>query len=127
MDARVTPHAMLGIVEGDAHVIRNAGGIVSADTLRSLSASQHLLGTKSVMIVQHTDCGLSHTTDEEFEEQLRKYTISSPTWTLGGFDDLEESIRKSVALVRSSPFLPHRDDVRGFAFDVETGELREVP
>ena len=126
MDARVTPHVMLGMIEGDAHVIRNAGGVVTADTLRSLAASQHLLGTRSVMVIQHTDCGLSHTTDDEFEEQLRKYTITSPSWSLGAFVDLEESIRTSVALVRSSPFLPHRDDVRGFAFDIETGKLREV-
>ncbi len=126
MDARLSPNAMLGIGEGDAHVIRNAGGIVSGDTIRSLAASQHLLGTRSVMVIQHTDCGLSHTTDEEFEEQLRKYTITSPDWALGTFVDLEDSVRKSIALVRSTPFLPHRDDVRGFVFDVETGGLREV-
>lgn len=126
MDARLSPHAMLGLEEGDAHVIRNAGGVVTADTMRSLAASQHLLGTRSVMVIQHTDCGLSHTTDEEFEEHLRRYTISTPDWELGAFVDLDESVRKSLALVRSSPFLPHRDDVRGFVFDVETGGLREV-
>lgn len=126
MDARLSPYAMLGVDEGDAHVIRNAGGIVTDDTLRSLAASQHLLGTRSVMVIQHTDCGLSHTTDEAFEEQLRTQTLTHPGWTLGSFVDLEASIRRSVALVRSCPFLVHRDDVRGFAFDVETGELREV-
>jgi carbonic anhydrase len=126
MDARLGPYAMLGIEEGDAHVIRNAGGVVTADTLRSLAASQHLLGTRSVMVIQHTDCGLSHTTDEAFEEQLRAHTMSEPDWTLGSFVDLEASIRSSVELVRSCPFLLHRDDVRGFAFDVDSGELREV-
>ena len=126
MDTRLSPYAMLGLDEGDAHVIRNAGGVVTADTMRSLAASQHLLGTRSVMVIQHTDCGLSHTTDEEFEDHLRRYTISSPDWELGAFVDLDESIRTSLALVRSSPFLPHRDDVRGFAFNIESGELREV-
>jgi len=126
MDARLSPYAMLGVDEGDAHVIRNAGGIVTADTLRSLAASQHLLGTHSVMVIQHTDCGLSHTTDEAFEQQLRAYTISLPPWALGSFDDLEASIRRSLQLVRSCPFLLHRGDVRGFAFDVESGELNEV-
>ncbi len=126
MDARLSPYAMLGIDEGDAHVIRNAGGVVTDDTLRSLAASQHLLGTRSVMVIQHTDCGLSHTSDEEFEEQLRKYTLTRPDWALGAFPDLEESIRTSLKLLRSTPFLPHRDDIRGFAFDVVTGELREV-
>jgi carbonic anhydrase len=126
MDARLSPNAMLGLSEGDAHVIRNAGGVVTDDTLRSLAASQHLLGTTGVMIIQHTDCGLSHTTDAAFEEQLRTLTVSTPAWALGSFVDLEASIRTSLKLVRSCPFLLHRDDVRGFAFDVETGELREI-
>jgi carbonic anhydrase len=126
MDARLSPNAMLGIDEGDAHVIRNAGGVVTDDTVRSLAASQHLLGTRSVMVIQHTDCGLSHTTDEEFEEQLRRYTITEPDWALGSFVDLDASVRTSLKLLRSTPFLPHRDDIRGFVFDVDTGELREV-
>lgn len=126
MDTRLSPYAILGLVEGDAHVIRNAGGLVTDDVLRSLAASQHLLGTRSVMIVQHTRCGLMSITDEEFGARLREHAGAEPAWTLQAFTDLEESVRRGVELVRSSPFLPHRDDVRGFVFDVDSGELHEV-
>jgi carbonic anhydrase len=126
MDTRLSPYGILGLVEGDAHVIRNAGGLVTEDVERSLAASQHLLGTRSVMIVQHTRCGLMSITDDEFAERLRQEAGSEPRWRLQAFADLEESVRAAMQRVRSSPFLPHREDVRGFAFDVETGELREV-
>ncbi len=126
MDTRLSPYGILGLTEGDAHVIRNAGGLVTDDTLRSLAASQHLLGTRSVMIVQHTHCGLMSTTDDAFRARLREHAGTEPDWSLEAFTDLEESIRRGIELVRSCPFLVHRDDVRGFAFDVETGELREV-
>jgi carbonic anhydrase len=126
MDTRLSPYGILGLVEGDAHVIRNAGGLVTDDVLRSLAASQHLLGTTSVMIVQHTQCGLMSTSDEAFAERLRRHAGTEPSWRLHAFADLEESVRAGVRRVRTSPYLPHRDEVRGFAFDVETGELREV-
>lgn len=126
MDARVSPYGILGLVEGDAHVIRNAGGLVTDDVLRSLAASQHLLGTRSVMILQHTRCGLMSITDDEFEGRLREHAGEPPGWRLQAFADLEENLRQHVERARSSPFLVHRDDVRGFAFDIDTGELREV-
>jgi len=126
MDTRLSPYGILGLREGDAHVIRNAGGLVTSDIIRSLAASQHLLGTRSVMIVQHTRCGLMNTTDEEFRERLRAHAGADPDFDLGAFADLEASVRRAVELVCESPFLVHRHDVRGFAFDVETGELREV-
>jgi carbonic anhydrase len=126
MDTRLSPYGILGLVEGDAHVIRNAGGLVTDDVLRSLAASQHLLGTQSVMIVQHTRCGLMSITDDAFANTLREHAGTEPPWRLEAFTDLEESVRNGIERVRTSPFLPHRDDVRGFAFDVDTGELREV-
>jgi carbonic anhydrase len=126
MDARLSPYGILGLEEGDAHVIRNAGGLITDDVERSLAASQHLLGTRSVMIVQHTRCGLMSITDDEFAERLRTHAGREPGWRLQAFADLEESVRDGMKRLRTSPFLPHRDDVRGFAFDLDTGELREV-
>ena len=126
MDTRLSPYGILGLVEGDAHVIRNAGGLVTDDVERSLAASQHLLGTRSVMIVQHTRCGLMSITDDEFAERLRREAGREPDWRLQTFANLEESVRTGVNRVRTSPFLPYTEEVRGFAFDVDTGELREV-
>jgi carbonic anhydrase len=122
MDARIRVHAMLGLEEGDAHVIRNAGGVVTQDTIRSLAISQHMLGTTSVMIVQHTRCGLLGFDEEAF----RKRVDRELSWDPGGFTDLDVSVRESIATICSSDYLPARDDIRGFVYDVETGRLREV-
>lgn len=126
MDSRLRLFSLLGLDEGDAHVIRNAGGIATADTIRSLAISQHLLGTREVMVIQHTDCGLLRTSDAEFHERMRAHAGVEPDWSFGAFDDLQESVRATVAALRASPFLVHREAIRGFAFDVGTGELREV-
>jgi carbonic anhydrase len=122
MDSRIDLFAVLGLRVGEAHVIRNAGGLATDDAIRSLSLSQHLLGTREVLVVQHTRCGLAATTDEDFLDSLPE----PPPWTPGAFTDVEESIGRSVATLRETPFLPHRDAVRGFVYDVDTGELREV-
>jgi carbonic anhydrase len=126
MDARLDPSRLLGLREGDAHVIRNAGGVVTDDTIRSLSISQRLLGTEEVVLVQHTDCGLLTITDEEFAQAVEEDVGVRPQWPAEAFTDLDENVRRSVTRIKSSPFLPHTDSVRGFVFDVRTGELREV-
>jgi carbonic anhydrase len=126
MDARLDPYRVLELRQGDAHVIRNAGGVVTDDTIRSLSISQRLLGTEEVVLVQHTDCGLLTITEEEFKMALEEDVGVRPEWSVESFTDLDENVRESIARVKSSPFLPHKDSVRGFVFDVRTGELREV-
>lgn len=126
MDARLRLFSLLGLDEGDAHVIRNAGGVVTDDTIRSLSVSQHLLETADVMVIQHTDCGLLRSTDESFDALMRKHAGRRPSWGLRAITDLDESVRESVRTIRESPFLVNRGEVRGFIFDVKTGELREV-
>lgn len=126
MDARLRLFALLGLDEGDAHVIRNAGGVVTDDTIRSLAVSQHLLETVDVMVIQHTDCGLLRSTDAGFDELMREHAGRRPSWGLRAITDLEASVRESVNSIAESPFLVHRGEVRGFIFDVSTGELREV-
>ena len=126
MDARLIPTRLLGLEEGDAHVIRNAGGVVTDDAIRSLAVSQHLLGTEEIMLIQHTDCGMAKFTDEEFHSRLEAETGARPTWSAETFTDLEESVRRSRQKIVASPFIPHKN-VRGFVYDVATGELREVP
>lgn len=126
MDARLRLFSLLGLDEGDAHIIRNAGGVVTDDTIRSLAVSQHVLDTVDVMVVQHTDCGLLKTTDEAFDDLMRKHAGRRPSWGIRAISDLEESVRESVQAIRDSAFLVNRGDVRGFIFDVATGELREV-
>ena len=126
MDARLMPAAILGLEEGDAHVIRNAGGVITDDEIRSLAISQHLLGTEEVMLIHHTDCGLLSFTDEEFKDRLEQATGERPHWHSGAFGDLEGSVRDSVRTVVESPFIPRTDKVRGFVYEVETGRLREV-
>jgi carbonic anhydrase len=116
---------MLGIERGDAHIIRNAGGLATDDAIRSLSISQRLLGTEDVVVVMHEGCGLSGASEDEFAEALRSDGVL-PTWRLGAFSDVEATLRDSVARLRSSPELPHRDHVRGFVFNPEDGTLREV-
>jgi carbonic anhydrase len=127
MDARIRVHTMLGLEEGDAHVIRNAGGVVTEDTLRSLAISQRKLGTRAVMVIQHTQCGMHGFDESQFVDELRHDAGHAPDWDIGAFDDLEQSVRDGVRRIRTSEFIPHSDDVRGFVYDVENGRLTEVP
>src|SRR2546423_7771337 len=114
MDARLLPSRVLGLEEGDAHVIRNAGGVVTDDEIRSLAISQHLLGTEEVVLLHHTDCGMLTFTDEEFAQQLEDETGARPTWSAESFDDVEQNVRDSIARIKASPFIPRKDKVRGF-------------
>jgi carbonic anhydrase len=126
MDARLDPARMLGLQEGDAHVIRNAGGVVTDDAIRSLAISQRLLGTEDVVLIHHTDCGMLTFTDESFREQVRKDTGIKPPWAPESFRDVEGDLRQSIARVETSPFLLHPDRVRGFVYETSSGRLREV-
>jgi carbonic anhydrase len=126
MDVRLNPYEVLGIELGDAHLIRNAGGIVGDEELRSLAVSQHKLGTREVILIHHTDCGMLGLDDEEFARELEEKAGQRPPWAAGGFPDLEQDVRESIARIRESPFIPHKDSVRGFVYDVETGKLAEV-
>jgi carbonic anhydrase len=126
MDARLNPYALLGLREGDAHVIRNAGGVVTDDEIRSLAISQRLLGTEEIILIHHTDCGMLTFRDDEFRRQIQEETGVKPEWAAEAFDDLEEDVRQSIARIKSSPFIPRKDDVRGFVYDVKTGRLDEV-
>lgn len=126
MDARINVYGALGLQEGEAHVIRNAGGVVTDDEIRSLAISQRLLGTKEILLIHHTDCGMLTFTDEEFRTQLAEDTGVEPAWTPNAFDDLDADVRESVRRIAESPFVPITDSVRGFVFDVATGRLREV-
>jgi carbonic anhydrase len=126
MDARLDPARVLGLEEGDAHVIRNAGGVASDDAIRSLAISQHLLGTEEIVIIHHTDCGMLTFDDEEFAARLERETGSRPGWDAQAFADLDIDVRDSLERIRSSPFIPRTDKVRGFVYEVETGRLREV-
>lgn len=126
MDCRIDPLAALGLQTGDAHVLRNAGGVVSDDVIRSLAISQRKLGTRAVTLIHHTDCGMLTITDDSFRAELQRDTGMTPPFAIESFDDIEEDVRQSILRVRSSPFLPHRDQVRGFVYDVERQELREV-
>ena len=126
MDARLNPYGILGLSEGDAHVIRNAGGVVSDDAIRSLAISQNLLGTEEIILIHHTDCGMLTFTDDEFRGQLEQETGIKPSWPCETFSDLEQDVRQSIARIKASPFIPNKDSVRGFVYEVETGKLREV-
>ncbi len=126
MDARIDPARILGLEPGDAHVMRNAGGLVTEDVIRSLAISQHELGTRGILVIQHTRCGLLGLDDAALAQRLEDAAGSRPAWSAGGFADLEASVRAGVERVRSSPFLVHREAVRGFVYEVETGRLREV-
>ena len=126
MDARLDPYALLGLTEGDAHVIRNAGGAVTDDAIRSLAISQRLLGTEAIVLIHHTDCGMLTFGDEEFRGAVESETGIRPPWAAESFSDLDDDVRQSIARIRASPFVPRRDDVRGFVYDVATGALREV-
>jgi carbonic anhydrase len=126
MDARLNPYGLLGLVEGDAHVIRNAGGVVTDHEIRSLAVSQRLLGTEEIVLVRHTDCGMLGFDDDAFRDGIERETGIRPEWPSAAFDDLDEGIRRSIALIAASPFIPRREHVRGFVYDVRTGRLREV-
>jgi carbonic anhydrase len=126
MDARLNPYGLLGLQEGDAHVIRNAGGVITDDEIRSLSISQRLLGTEEIVLIHHTDCGMLTFTDDEFKRSVQDEVGIKPEWAAEAFPDLDEDVRQSVARIRASPFIPHHDSVRGFVYQVEDGRLREV-
>jgi carbonic anhydrase len=126
MDARVNPYPIFGLELGDAHVIRNAGGVVTDDEIRSLAISQRLLGTEEIILMHHTDCGMLTFNDEEFRRQIQDDTGLKPAWSPEAFDDLEADVRQSIKRIESSPFIPHKDSIRGFIYEVETGRLREV-
>jgi carbonic anhydrase len=125
MDARINVFGLLGLAEGDAHVIRNAGGVVTDDVVRSLTISQRLLGTVEIMVIHHTECGMLTFTDDEFKDAIEADTGLRPTWAVEAFPDLDADVRQSLARIEASPFLQHRN-ARGFVVDVRTGDLREV-
>jgi carbonic anhydrase len=126
MDARVNPFGILGLQEGDAHVIRNAGGVVTDDEIRSLAISQRLLGTEEIILIHHTDCGMLTFSDDEFKRSVQDDVGIKPPWAAEAFSDLDEDVRQSIARIKASPFIPRKESVRGFVYEVETGRLREV-
>jgi carbonic anhydrase len=126
MDARLNLYALLGLEEGQAHVIRNAGGVITDDGIRSLAISQRLLGTREIILIHHTDCGMLTFTDDDFKASIQAETGIKPSWSAEAFDDLDTDVRQSIARIKASPFVPHQDSVRGFVFDVATGKLNEV-
>jgi carbonic anhydrase len=126
MDARLNPYGILGLHEGDAHVIRNAGGVVTDDEIRSLAISQRLLGTEEIILIHHTDCGMLTFTDDDFKRSIQEDTGIKPEWAAEAFADLDEDVRQSIARIKASPFIPNKDSVRGFVYEVESGRLREV-
>jgi carbonic anhydrase len=126
MDSRLDLFGALGLEVGDAHLIRNAGGLPTEDVLRSLAVSQHALGTREIVIIHHTECGMEGFDDTAFRTRLAAETGAVPPWDVAGFKDLRAAVRQSIETVRGCPWLPHRDDVRGFVFDVDTARLEEV-
>lgn len=126
MDARINVFGALGIKEGEAHVIRNAGGVVTEDEIRSLAISQRLLGTKEIILIHHTDCGMQTFSDEDFKNSIFNETGIKPSWSSEAFKDLDVDVRQSIQRIKNSPFIPNTDQVRGFVFDVATGLLNEV-
>ena len=126
MDARLNVYAILGLKDGEAHVIRNAGGVITDDEIRSLAISQRLLGTTEIILIHHTDCGMLTFTDDEFKAAIQADTGIKPAWSAEAFGDLDEDVRQSIARIKGSPFIPHSGQVRGFVFDVATGKLNEV-
>lgn len=126
MDARLDVYRILGLNEGEAHVIRNAGGVVTDDEIRSLAISQRLLGTEEIILIHHTDCGMLTFTDDDFKKSIQDDTGIKPQWSAEAFPDLDDDVRQSIARIRANPFVPRKDSVRGFVFDVSTGKLNEV-
>jgi carbonic anhydrase len=126
MDARLNVYGALGLKEGDAHVIRNAGGVVTDDAIRSIAISQRLLGTEEIILIHHTDCGMLTFHDDDFKASIEQDTGIRPPWAAEAFGDLDGDVKQSIARVKASPFIPKKDSVRGFVYEVETGKLREV-
>ena len=126
MDSRMNVFAMLGLRDGEAHVIRNAGGVVTDDVVRSLAISQRLLGTREIMLIHHTDCGMQKTTEDEFKAAVESETGIRPPWAVESFTDAGQDVRQSIGRLKASPFVPRKDAIRGFVFDVATGRLNEV-
>jgi carbonic anhydrase len=126
MDSRLDVFAALGLGDGEAHVLRNAGGVITDDVIRSLAVSQRRLGTREVMLIHHTDCGMQTLSDDGFRAELQQATGVAPAWAIESFTDVDADVRQSILRVRRSPFLPHRERVRGFVYDVDTHRLREV-
>jgi carbonic anhydrase len=126
MDARLNPYGLLGLHEGDAHVIRNAGGVITDDEIRSLAISQRLLATEEIILIHHTDCGMLTFGDDDFRRGIQDEVGIKPEWAAESFTDVDEDVRQSLARIRASPFIPRKDSVRGFVYEVETGRLREV-
>ncbi len=126
MDARLDVHDLLGLEEGDAHVIRNAGGVATDDAIRSLAISQRLLGTREIVLIHHTDCGMLTFADDDFKAGIQEETGLKPAWSAEAFADVRDDVRQSIRRITTNPFVPHRDQVRGFVFDVATGRLEEV-
>ena len=126
MDARLNVYDILGLHDGEAHVIRNAGGVVTDDEIRSLTISQRLLGTQEIILIHHTDCGMLTFTDDDFKASILKDTGIKPGWAAEAFPELDEDVRQSIGRIKASPFIPHKESIRGFVFDVATGKLREV-
>jgi carbonic anhydrase len=126
MDARINVYGVLGLGEGEAHVIRNAGGVITDDEIRSLTISQRLLGTEEIVLVHHTDCGMLTFTDDGFKQSIQDETGIKPAWAAESFTDVATDVRQSIERIRSSPFIPKKDSIRGFVFDVATGRLNEV-
>ncbi len=127
MDARINVEALLGLTEGDAHILRNAGGVITTDVVRSLAVSQNVLGTTEIILLHHTSCGLERITDNGFRDQLERDTGVRPEWSVQAFTNVEDDVRLSLRILRSSPFLQTTTSVRGFVYQVETGALVEVP
>ncbi|HEX2097711.1 MAG TPA: carbonic anhydrase [Rubrobacteraceae bacterium] len=126
MDARLNVYGMLGLQEGDAHVIRNAGGVITDDEIRSLAISQRLLGTHEIVLIHHTDCGMLTFSDDELKQRIQEEVGIKPHFPMESFSDLEEDVHQSIARIQASPFIPYKDSIRGFIYEVETGRLREV-
>ena len=126
MDARLNVYGALGLKEGDAHVIRNDGGVVTDDAIRSLAISQRLLGTEEIILIHHTDCGMLTFHDDDFKDSIEQDTGIRPPWAAEAFGDLDADVKQSIARIKASPFIPRKDSVRGFVYEVETGKLREV-
>jgi carbonic anhydrase len=126
MDARLNVYGILGLAEGDAHILRNAGGVVTDDAIRSLLLSQRLLGTREIILIHHTDCGMATFTDDALKDQIQAEVGIRPSFALEAFPDAEENVRQSIARIQASPFIPHKDKVRGFVYDVQKGTLDEV-
>jgi carbonic anhydrase len=126
MDARLNVYGILGLAEGEVHVIRNAGGVITDDEIRSLAISQRLLGTREIILIHHTDCGMLTFTDDGFKTDIEAETGIKPPWAAEAFSDLNADVRQSINRIKASPFVPHKDSIRGFVFDVATGLLTEV-